>query len=227
MERPAWLKDTPTLNLLNEVGLAIRAVRPGSLHCGLLYRSMDKDIHLLHLAFHHQLENDSDVVGYAWVQLELPRLRLPSVAAYCERIWRAHQDGRVPYGMRFEASTFGPQGELLLGPTEHGLTCATFILAALRGASIELLSIAEWTPRPEDKELHALILHILASRQQEVATAEQQKSLADHSQAIREEEGCARFRPEEVVSAGHCFSRPVSFADASRMGQALALALSP
>lgn len=225
MTRPPWLNREVDLASLKDAGLAIRLTDPPYSHCGILFRTEGETVHLLHLAFHHRLERQPSAVDYEWVQLQLPPLRLESVAALCELIWRQHQKGdEIPYALRFLRSQFAPTGALLLGTTEHGLTCATFILAVLRGASVELLTVDQWPPRPDDESQQRFVLQIL-DRWKDVASEQERPALGKHIAAVQRESGCARFRPEEVVAAASFTSLPVPFADAETAGRALLGAL--
>ncbi len=126
------------------------------------------------------------------------------VAAHCRLIARryASPERGLPYGLRYEKTTFRADGKMRLGKAEHGLTCATFILAVLRSAGVELLSLADWPVRDGDKERHLELLDMLRN-DPEVAR--------DHVAAIATEVNGVRYRPEEVAGAASSAQFPVSF----------------
>lgn len=193
MNQPAWLHfraDAP-IDQLQSVGVAISTTGPGRWHTGIVHGSRDKEILLLHLAWHHRLCNEPPGDEIAWIQLQLPALRLRSIAAF-------------PYAFRYEETSFAPDGQLRLGGTEHGLTCATFVLALLRATGVELLDVSTWPTRPDDTAWHAEVLALL----------QRHGASPDHIARVRSEVGCARFRPQEVAGACSGGAFPTSFASA-------------
>ncbi|MFS8067609.1 MAG: hypothetical protein ACMG6S_14695 [Byssovorax sp.] len=206
MATPTWLlfQSGVPIEKLRFLGVAITPTSPGRWHVGVLHRADGDPVNLLHLAFDHKLLNSPPGAKYAWVQLQLPDLRLRSVAANCRLIARRYASPKrgLPYGLRYEKTTFRADGKMRLGKAEHGMTCATFILAVLRSAGVELLSLADWPPRDGDKERHLELLDMLRN-DPEVAR--------DHVAAIATEVNGVRYRPEEVVGAASSAQLPVSF----------------
>jgi hypothetical protein len=88
---------------------------------------------------------------------------------------------------------------------EHGLTCATFVLAVLRATGIELLDLAGWLPREDDLVRHGELLALLRG---------DQRVAEEHVDAVAGEVNCIRYRPEEVVGAASYEDLPVAFANA-------------
>jgi hypothetical protein len=84
-----------------------------------------------------------------------------------------------------------PTGEFFPPPLGKGLTCATFILAVLRGHGLLPVDETTWLPRAEDVDWQTAIIEDL-----EASGAEQ-----DHIEAVRNDIGAKRFRPAEVVGA--------------------------
>lgn len=206
MTDPTWLFFLPDVPLekLRSVGVAITLTGPGRWHAGMLHRAEGEVVNMLDLASDHWLRNSPPSSKYAWVQLELPAIRLLSVAAMCRRIAKlyAKTPGGLPYAFRYKETAFRGDGKLLLGKTEHGLTCATFILAVLKSAGIELLKLSEWHLRDGDVARHR---ELLAMLQGDPSVAR------DHVDKIAEEVSCVRYRPEEVVGAASSAELPVSF----------------
>jgi hypothetical protein len=137
--------------------------------------------------------------------------RLEQVADICRLVWRANQKQGIPYGFSpptdcLDADT----GEFLIGTTRHGLTCASFVLAVFHRAGLPLVVYENWpTSRPGDREWQAKIMRVL------------ERTGADraHVDAVRNEVGSVRFRPEEVAAAATASPLPADFKTASERGQ--------
>lgn len=158
-------------------------------HAGLAHVEADDRINFLHLAWHATLRSDEPYPGLCWVDLALPRDRALSVAARCRQVWRQHAAGGLPYAFKYAETSFTGVGELRLGVAEHGLTCATFIMAIFASVGTPLLLPEEWPVRPEDSVWHARIIEAL-----------KQSASPEHVAVVEKEVGCARFRPTEVAA---------------------------
>lgn len=217
MDDPKWLFLPPDVPFekLRSAGVAIMPTGPGRWHAGMLHRATEGTAYLLHLAWDQDLRNAPPSNEYAWVQLDLPPARLLSIAAMCRRIAKLHASprGGLPYAFRYRETAFSTDGRIPLGKSEHGLTCATFILAVLRSTGIDLLRLAEWPRREGDVERHRELLDMLR-RDPRVA--------ADHLAAVAAEESCVRYRPEEVVAAASSADLPLSFVDACAAAEHIA-----
>ena len=219
MTDPTWLfflPDAP-LDQLRSAGVAIMPTDPGRWHAGMLHRAGTETVRMLDLAWDHWLRNSPPSNECAWVQLDLPVERLLSIAAMCRRIAKLHArlGGGLPYAFRYQETTFSANGAVLLGKTEHGLTCATFVLAVLRSTGVELLDFAGWPHRDEDVIRHR---ELLAMLQSDSRVAE------EHVAAVVAEVSCVRYRPEEVVGAASFADLPVTFVDAQAAAGRIATA---
>lgn len=197
---------------LRHVAIAIAAIDSEQRHVGILHKDAQTEtVLMLDLAWHHRLRNQPPQSKYLWVDPAIPARRLVQVAAWCRKIWRSNRT-RIPYAFSmpndcFEAET----GTFLIGPTRHGLTCATFILAVFDVAGLKLANYVSWPiDRPGDREW------------QEKVVASLQADSADdtHINAARAEigSGAARFRPEEVAGAATVWPLPAEFAVAVERG---------
>lgn len=159
---PGWLLFLPEapFDQLRSAGVAIMATDPGRWHAGMLHRAGTNTVYMLDLAWDHRLRNSPPDNECAWVQLDLPNVRLLSVAAMCRRIAKLHARPGcgLPYAFLYQETTFKVDGAVLLGKSEHGLTCATFVLAVLRATGIELLDLAGWPNRHDDVVRHQELL---------------------------------------------------------------------
>jgi hypothetical protein len=210
MLRGAATEDLPAL--------AVLVHHPDPDHCGILYAA---DTHrvMLHLAWHkillHEPIPSPKKEKYAWVAPALPPERALAVARLCARVWRAHRRYGLPYGLRYDATTFHRTGEVKLGPDEVGLTCATFVIAVFRRGGVELLRQQEWPDRPDDVD-----------RQRELVAAlrDDPKVPRAHCDAIEREIGAVRYRPTEVAGACASSELPCSFVDAANAAAQIASA---
>ena len=129
---------TPTergFDAIQHLAIGITIVSEGQQHIGLLHRDHSSgNTFLLHLAWHHRLNNSPPKPSYAWVDPVIHPFRARQVAAICRKIWRANPAG-IPYGFSPASECFDPEtGKFLLGPARIGLTCASFVLAVFEAA---------------------------------------------------------------------------------------------
>jgi hypothetical protein len=183
-------------------------------HAGLLHATAD-GVRLLHLRFHCMLSRDVSYADYFWIEPRLANFRQRRVAAMCEHVWDLYGSTQeIPYAFKFMKSSFSPDGKLLLGASEHGLTCSTFILALFRGAAIELVEVDSWKERPGDDVGLGELLEILADHAKD-----------EHVRSVEEEKGCARFRPAEIAASTAMAPLPVSMVRADPIGTAIEAAI--
>lgn len=175
------------------IGIPDKA-RPHQLHTGVVYRLNRDRVQMLHLQFHHALVNDSVGSDYFMVECDFIEERLQAVSAVCRRIARRYESGKsVPYGLTppndaIDALT----GQYLLGPDDTGLTCATFVLAIFQSAELPLIDLKSWPPADQwDRRWQRWIAGMLLQH-----TADK-----DHANAVLDEVGAGRIRPEHVAAA--------------------------
>lgn len=191
--------------------VAIKSV-PSGRHVGVLHRNTDSgEVELLHLAWHRDLRNETPKSDYFWVQLAVPSLRLKQVAAVCRQVWRAN--GRaVPYGFSPPNDCFDENsGRFLLGPTRHGLTCASFVLSVFDRAGLQLARYESWQQgRQGDREWQKFVAEALVNHPE-----------ADegHLAAVRNGVGSIRVRPEDVAACALCFPPTVEAEAATRRAE--------
>ena len=172
-------------------------------HVGILYSDDSDKIWLAHLGWHKQLHCDEPSIRYLWVDPNVPTTRLLQVAVLCELVVESNPDG-IPYALSAPNACFDRDtGEFLFGPSMHGLTCATFVLALFDAVGLRLVRYEEWPGNREgDKKWQEWI----------VSELEKQGAVApDHVLAVKSEVGGARFRPEEVAGAATVSSLPAGF----------------
>jgi hypothetical protein len=159
-----------------------------NLHIGLLYKGAGTG-HALHLGWEDYLSDRWDWGGVLASPRVEPEL-LFAAARMCRRIWRIFSiEQRFPYGLKFEGTTFDVTGRLALASNTRGLTCATFVLAALRSVGVLLIDDSDWPIRMTDDLAFLEFIRKFASQ-------------SHYAVLQREiEEGVKRVRPEEVTAA--------------------------
>lgn len=202
-------------------------------HVGVLHRESSGDVKCLHLEWHLILSNDVPVEMQAWIQPPYPKRRLRSIAAYCRRLWNNKSTHGIKYGFRYVDSKYVdlPRttsdkdknvGKLLLGPTEHGFTCATFVLVLFRAAGVELVDVFAWPSRDVDRTWQERMISSLRRHRSPEGSNE---DLENHLRLLESEIGCARFRPEEVAAAASRDEYPVHHETAWKLGNHIASTL--
>jgi hypothetical protein len=203
--REAWLRRPGATAGADLLAIAVRAVDGEQRHVGVVHRREGDAPKLLHLAWHHDLRDEVFGNDYFSATPDLPEAIQRFLAGLCRRVAARYRDSGLPYGLRYDGRGFEvATGEVALDGAGGGLTCATFVLALFASYGVHLLDVKNWSSRSEDREWQEKILRALART----------NALRAHIEAVRNDLGCARFRPEEVVAAAAYSSFPVSFADA-------------
>ncbi len=185
---PPLESDARPFSDVSHVGVAIQRTEHG-LHSGLLYKLPNSEPRILHLAFHHMLRDEPAALPFRWSDMGLDEDNKLVLATLLSRI--AATEPAISYGFDSDGACFDAEtGDLLPLPVGKGLTCATFVLAALRTYRYQLLDTASWPDRPEDREWEEAILNLLAHY-----------ATPDHVEAVRADAGAKRLRPDEVVGA--------------------------
>lgn len=197
------------LSRMGFVALAIKPVTDTQLHIGVLHRRDSGNPRLLHLAWHHDLRNDLPPDDYFWIEVNIHAKRLRQVAALCRKVWRANPYG-VPYAFSLPVKFIDTKsGQVLLGGTRLGLTCASFVLAVFEAAGIKLIEYATW-PTKADIDWQEHVIQQLARR-----------VTSDYLTLLKAEIGNARFRPDEVAAAAASNSIPATFEEVKEQSQLL------
>lgn len=218
---PCWLQFPANDNAakLEHVGVLIACpsgpnAHPEELqwHTGLLYL-VDDRIRLLHLEDHVSLAVGELPLSMSWacVPLSLEADLAEPMVALCDRIARLltrNEGPRIPYGLRYHETIFSMNGEMQPGPQEHGLTCATFVLAMIRTFHPTFLDLESWPQREAD-----------AAWQRRVLTYLQRYKPDADLPRVEAEIGSRRYRPTEVAGAASHDKFPVVFSDAERAAQ--------
>ncbi len=166
-------------------------------HAAIIYRSSDGRPRRLHLAgLGHCASVDEDRAfahdGHICVGTNLQRDDAVALAGYCRRIYKANARHRqIPYNLRYDPGTrFDPDtGELVLGETATGLTCATFVVHVFSSSANPILDGSGWPSRQKDLVRQRFLVESM------------RPNYPVQASLIEQEIGCPRIRPEEVVGA--------------------------
>lgn len=180
--------DEPPRNVAY-VGVAIQDVRPGQFHCGLIYRIGNDPTRYLHLAFHHLLTDEPAQHTLRWGELGLDEDNKLVLATFLSRI--AKVNPKISYAFDAEGVCIDREtGDLLPAPPGKGLTCATFVNAALKAYGYDCIDFSTWPSRDDDEKWQETILKVL-----------RQHADQEHVQLVEQSIGAKRLRPDEIVGA--------------------------
>ena len=204
------LVDIPSDHL---AALGIGEPRAGQRHIGILYRARaGNPPRFLHLAWHLNLrDNDNLPTKYRCALLrDVPTLLHPTIVAQCKRSAEVDTLQGLPYGFGYKPTTVHRKsdGGALVIEGASGLTCATFVLAILQVANVQLVDLSTWMDREgDDSWKEAIIAQLAAAGASE-----------EHMAAVRDNKHEVRVRPEDVAGAATEVLRPVSFEPAVQKG---------
>jgi hypothetical protein len=166
---------------------------------------LDDKIWLLHLAWNFDLRSGEPTARYQWVPSTLSKSDEKFIAVICDRVRAASPP--IPYGLDHEGVEFdGSTGQLRPHADGKGMTCASFILAILKCYGLSLLVEHEW-PMDANPEWQEWIVTELS----------QNGAPPEHVEAVRNDVGCRRFTPQEVVAASTAKAWPVPFQQAAQL----------
>lgn len=204
----AFLKDSKPIGSIPPVALLVQ--RDGR-HVGILHKGDLGDVYYVHLQSHFKLTNDPVPEKYNfWTELEIPTERALSLAAYVRMVVRKNAAGQVPYGFTLPAKFFDEFGDITLNPKNIGLTCATFVLAVMHAAGLQLVEYKSWPHRKEDIEFQQDVIDGMKSGVYGTVAAE-------HIDRVKASKGALRFKPLEVAAASVCDVYPVTFVQMDEM----------
>lgn len=180
-------------------------VDPSGNHIGMLYQKSTGEVSLCHLANHHDLKFNAPRNIYKWVNLDsLAVMNKETIAAFIQALEDEHPD--IPYGFNVDGVCFDQDGKYIPQPLGTGFTCATWVTALFAHIGFELADISSWPDRPEDTEWQEHVAELIGG----VASQE-------HLDALANDVGAKRVRPEEVVACGLQVGWPSTFNEIEEM----------
>lgn len=224
MERIHKQSDHPVTEIQN-IAVVISEPSPGQRHTGLLYRVDESDpVKFLHLAWQCDLrsvnfETLKTKLNYDWVAPKIHELRLQQLAAICDAIANENQPQSVRYGFTSPVGVFDKETKrFLLGPTEGGLTCASFVLSVFDVAQLQLVKYSGWPlPDSDDYAWQESVLNQL----EQYRLIKPNLVSQEHIDCVRKEVGnSVRYRPEQVAAACAIRERrPIKYRYAKELGK--------
>ncbi|MER8574572.1 hypothetical protein NKG99_24190 [Mesorhizobium sp. M1409] len=197
------------LNAVDVIGLAIARLSHGGNHIGVIYQSTAVGLTLAHLAWHHDLRFERPDDKYIWLDLApLDEMNKRVSAAFFETLRNEHPN--IPYGFDMRGECFDESGNFIPPPLGKGLTCATFVLATFRAHGHHLVDEETWPTRAEDEIWQEQILQLLT-----------QSAATEHIQALENDIGAKRYKPEEVAASGIRMSTPSTFDDIKQLADGI------
>jgi hypothetical protein len=155
------LASTPDESLnLGHSGLAFTIIAEAThrFHIGLLYANAGA-WRVLHLTGNTGQYDDDEALDfyreYVWLSMEpkLDEMCRRNLARLCTLLAKNRSQNVLPYGFSDFKHWVREDGTLAFDESKSGLTCASFVLAVLDAAHIDLIDFETWPePDEDDKE---------------------------------------------------------------------------
>lgn len=142
----------------------------------------------------------------SWVNINIPEQILEILVSILEIMGQNHNI--IPYDVRYTNGEYFDPVTWSYCQEKPGLTCATFVLAVLRGLKLELFDVNAWPTRSEDGPALERLLSMLSASGVD----------AHKINAQRLGHNCIRYRPEEVTGSVSGSRWPVPFGLAADLG---------
>jgi hypothetical protein len=181
-------------------------------HVGILYKTDGNPLSLLHLRWHHELQNEAPDPSYFWLPTKLDPRVVTSFVEWLGVVWERNKAGAVPFSVLYSGRYFEADGKLARSDIGDGLTCATFVCALFADFALPLIDADTWPKSPtlRDKQWHREILEELGKKADPAHVAKQRLLMGRAS----------RFRPEQTAGAFGVFTgAPVKHDVASAMAK--------
>ncbi|WP_157642799.1 hypothetical protein [Burkholderia ubonensis] len=179
----------------------------GQRHAGFVVKANDQSLWLFDLAWHNLCRKGPIAPNYAYVITEfIDQFSANAIIAFLANVYQANKDkftysiGWDDKGEYFEKGT----GKPLKTGLGEGLTCATFVLEALKRYGFEILKADTWPITEENKEWQTKILNKLIETRPD--------SIDDFMVQFQQIGNVPRFKPEEAIGAASYFEEePLPF----------------
>lgn len=183
-------------------------------HCGIVF-NLHEELRVLHLATHNEVRCDRDLEDFlCWIKPEMHPVMQEAFCGYLQIVGESVDNGnnQIPYGFLYDDyARIEPDGTLILGDKECGLTCATFVLTLFASKGIRLVDLDSWTSREEDKPWFLQIIKLFLDY-----FLMKQKMTVAHYKRLLSEVGCPRFRPEEIAVSSALYNQRAAATDEIR-----------
>lgn len=204
-----------------QVAIACSHSQIGAGHIGIGFHSAKSGPQILHLAWHQKLLVDRipDSLQTCWAAepLSIPPLASKQIVAFVRTV--AARTPKVSYGCNFISSrgSFAANGSYKPPKGSTGLTCASFVLEVLRGASVNLVNDSTWLPdHANEVWAHQVCEHLARTGAD-----------GDHIEAVRRDINGLRLRPFELAGAAQLDSNmwPANFSAVQEPAQSVEASL--
>lgn len=183
-------------------------------HSGFVFKDGDQ-ISFIHLATYKSLRceelslviKDYNFFIYTnfsyFIRTDPHFFRRKTFIAYLEAIYEKNKF-TIPYSFLYKKVPFDKDRTFNPALGQIGLTCSTFVMAALEDNGIFLCNKESWPERDDDVEIRKRIISMYK---------EDPRVPPEHIAIMEEEITCVRFRPAEVLCASGKFPIPCDFQD--------------
>lgn len=184
------------------VAISLERTSACNLHVGILYRDANRRLFKLHFGWHRFLANTPSPVDACVIpdidEGQADKADGEWIAGFCERIAGSSRNQSIPYNLKYDESIEFDDvtGDIFLGPTSTGLSCATFVLAVLRSSGNALIDVASYWP-PATGEERTMQLRFV-----NMMLDDKRPDTQNQGRLINSEIGTPRVRPDHVAGAG-------------------------
>lgn len=206
------------------LGFVAVAINDDASHLALLFRlENDDQMSMLHLAWDHDLRNEvlPDHVArkYLAASLAIGPIRSKAIAHYCLEVYEANYANGIPYAFGDPLGSFDGHRNFIPGTQRVGLTCASFVLAVLEQAGINIINRDGWGPNYDDSQFFQWVIRALRGEIENVPAA----GRPDHADEVQKQvaAGAVRYRPIEIAGAAASGKMLIAFPEAVKQGNTL------
>ncbi len=196
-------------------GVGILQSGENQLHVGMVYQdSVDSAPRFFHFANHFVLEktDPSRFLHYrfSWANSGLEEENRAIMIDWVNMASRIEAQD-LAYGFDVDGQVFDDEGRLLPLSPGKGVTCASFVMAAHKVHGLDLLDHA-WPNRPDDTVWQLRIIEVVNDHCNSKSI-----DASAHIEALRNDIGAVRYRPDEVAAGVISEDSPLEFNDARTM----------
>jgi hypothetical protein len=212
--------------MVGSIAFAIKIVPQSTQnHVGLIYRSHNSKIMLLHLAWHYDLRHQEWDGTYYWLELSGLETELQETFAdWAVLVADATPGTPIPYSVIFRVDRNFDQGGQFINLNDgSGLTCATFLLALFNDFNLPLIDISTW---PKARKGDFVWLRRILRFLRHTVLKDQKMPAWVWLEQFKQRHQLKRFRPEEVFATAGLFAgEPLKFTEVEIAGHNINAAL--
>jgi hypothetical protein len=202
------------------VGVTIESWGDNGVHVGIIYRTSQGGVWILHHRGHFDLQHGPPSDGQIIAVCPIDPLEAPIIARFFRQLYRYNRNG-FPYGFNSAAAQwFSDDGTFTQPGGTLGFCCQTFVLAAYMAAGTPLIDPADPAPREDDVGRQIALLDSL-----QMQLDEARPETKRHFAAVRAAAGSSLCRPMEVGGAALAEAIPCAFMNAQELALQIAALL--